>query len=151
VGTNHSSAWPARLEILQARSHLTAVFPVAFVFTKFSAAVLIKSRASGGDPSGNFSKVPKMPTDLERQKIPLAALAEIIESEFNKTLGRSCASYMPRVGFRARDGEPNWDVDIGLAPPEVLSAFLGAIDVVKTTFDLDERSHRRLPKFASPG
>jgi hypothetical protein len=95
--------------------------------------------------------MPKMQTDLERQKISLAALAEIIEGEFNKTLGRSCASYMPRVGFRGRDGEPNWDVDIGLAPPDVLSAFLGAIDVVKAKFDIDERSHRRLPKLAAAG
>jgi hypothetical protein len=86
------------------------------------------------------------PQKLGRQKVGFATLAEIIESEFTKSLGRSAADLMPRVKIRASSGEPNWDVDIGMLAPAILAAFLEAVDRVKALYDLDETSHSRLPR-----
>jgi hypothetical protein len=80
----------------------------------------------------------------ERQTVATATLAEIIEAEFSKSLGRSAADYMPRVQIRPREGQPNWDGNIGTIAMPILSAFNEALDRVKTAYDLDEQSHRRL-------
>lgn len=73
-----------------------------------------------------------------------ATLAEIIEAEFTKSLGRSAADYMPRVRIRASEGEPNWHVTVGVIVWPILGAFNEAMGRVQTAYDLDEQSHRRL-------
>jgi hypothetical protein len=81
---------------------------------------------------------------IERQKVALATLAEIFQSEFTKALGRSAADLMPRVVISARNGEPNWDANIGILPPATLAAFLVASGEIKAIYDLDDESHARL-------
>ena len=80
----------------------------------------------------------------ERQTVAAATLREIIEAEFSKSLGRSAADYMPRVQLRSREGQPNWDGNIGTIALPILSAFNEALERVKTAYDLDEQSHRPL-------
>jgi len=82
----------------------------------------------------------------KRQKVAFAPLAEIIEHELTKSLGRSAADLMPRVKIRASSSEPNWDVDIGFLPPGTLAAFLEAVGRVKAAYDLDEASYDRLAR-----
>jgi hypothetical protein len=86
---------------------------------------------------------------VKRQSVGTATLAEIIESEFAKSLGRSVADLMPRVRIRASDGCPNWDVTIGTARLATLGAFNEAMSRVQAAYDLDEQSHRRL-RFGVP-
>lgn len=81
----------------------------------------------------------------KRQKLTMANLMGIIETEFSKSLGRSAAEYMPRVRIRPRAGEPNWHADIGGDTGlSILGAFLESFDHVRATYDLDAEAHDRL-------
>lgn len=81
----------------------------------------------------------------ERQKLTMATLMEIMETEFSKSLGRSAAEYMPRIRIRARTGEPNWHADIGGDTGlSILGAFLESFDQVRAMYDLDADARDRL-------
>lgn len=81
----------------------------------------------------------------ERQKLTMAKLIGIMETEFSKSLGRSAAEYMPRIRIRARAGEPNWHADIGGDTGlSVLGAFLESFDHVRAAYDLDAESRDHL-------
>lgn len=84
----------------------------------------------------------------DREKIALETLAEVLHSEFSKSLGRDASDFMPRIGLRACDGDPNWDATIGVVGVPVLTAFLEATSRLKATYDLDNQSHGRLPRLA---
>jgi hypothetical protein len=81
----------------------------------------------------------------ERQKLTMAKLVGVIESEFSKSLGRSAAEYMPRVRIRPRAGEPNWHAEIGGDTGlSILGAFLESFDRVRAVYDLDAEARERL-------
>jgi hypothetical protein len=81
----------------------------------------------------------------ERQKLTMAKLVGVIETEFSKSLGRSAAEYMPRVRIRSRAGEPNWHAEIGGDTGlSILGAFLESFDRVRAVYDLDAEARERL-------
>jgi len=81
----------------------------------------------------------------ERQKLAMAKLVGVIETEFSKSLGRSAAEYMPRVRIRPRAGEPNWHAEIGGDTGlSILGAFLESFDRVRAVYDLDAEARDRL-------
>ena len=81
----------------------------------------------------------------ERQKLTMAKLVGVIETEFSKSLGHSAAQYMPRVRIRARAGEPNWHAEIGGDTGlSILGAFLESFDRVRAVYDLDVEARDRL-------
>jgi hypothetical protein len=81
----------------------------------------------------------------ERQKLTMAKLLGVIETEFSKSLGRSAAEYMPRVRIRPRAGEPNWHAEIGGDTDlSILGAFLESFDRVRAVYDLDAEAGDRL-------
>lgn len=85
----------------------------------------------------------------ERLRVTAATLAEIIEAEFTKSLGRSAADYMPRVHIRASKGQPNWHVTVGVIVWPILGAFNEAMGRVQTAYDLDAPSYRHLLSLSS--
>ena len=81
----------------------------------------------------------------ERQKLTMAKLVGVIETEFSKSLGRSASEYMPRVRIRPRAGEPNWHAEIGGDTGlSILGAFLESFDRVRAVYDLDAEARERL-------
>ena len=81
----------------------------------------------------------------ERQKVTMAKLLAVIESEFTQSFGRRASEYMPRIRVRTRAGEPNWRAEIrGDVGISVLGPFLAMLDRVKAVYDLDDDARDRL-------
>jgi len=74
---------------------------------------------------------------VERQKIALATLAEILIDDTARELGRDVSFLRPRLTIRNREGQPNWDANIGIAGNAVVAAFLKALEHAKARYDLD--------------
>jgi hypothetical protein len=77
---------------------------------------------------------------MARQKIAIATLIEILIQGTTKALGKDASFLGTKIEIRRRDGGangPNWDANIGIAAPIVLTAFAGALKDAQAKYDLD--------------
>jgi len=55
----------------------------------------------------------------------------------SKLLKRDADFLARMIVIRRRGGEPNWDANIGVAPPEVLKAFGIALQTMQQNYDVE--------------
>ena len=60
--------------------------------------------------------------------------------------GEDGRRFREQIEYRQREGEPNWDANIGIASPPFLKAFAIAMDKVKAFYDVQwEKSEHSPP------
>jgi hypothetical protein len=70
-------------------------------------------------------------------KLSAAEIVDALVKQTTRELGRDAEFIRDQIGLRRRDGDPNWDANIGLAPPTVLAAFGRALNLVSAGCNLE--------------
>jgi hypothetical protein len=72
---------------------------------------------------------------MPRQMLPLAAIRAFLIDRTTDMLRRDARFIAAKLEFRQRDGEPNWDANIGIADPVVIRAFGAALNELQREYD----------------
>jgi hypothetical protein len=85
-----------------------------------------------------------------RQPIPLHHLHSFLVGQMIELTGEDGRRFRKQIEYRQREGEQNWDANLGLAAPHFLKAFLVALDKVRTFYDVQwETGHSFIPESKS--
>jgi hypothetical protein len=74
---------------------------------------------------------------MARRKLALSKLGDLLVDLTTKMLKRDATFLARMIVVRRREGEPNWDANIGVAPPEVLKAFGLALQTMQENYDVE--------------
>jgi hypothetical protein len=80
-----------------------------------------------------------------RQPIPLHHLHSFLVAQMIELTGEDGRHFRKQIEYRQREGEPNWDANLGLAAPHFLKAFVVALDRVRTFYDVQWETGHSLP------
>jgi hypothetical protein len=73
---------------------------------------------------------------MQRQTISLEQLRAYLIDRTTDFLRRDARFIHTELKVRQRDGTPNWDANIGIAPPKVLEAFADSLAEQQREFDV---------------
>jgi hypothetical protein len=62
---------------------------------------------------------------------------DLLISEATRALGKDAGFLCERLEIRRREGDPNWDADIGISEPDVVAAFGCALSQIRRAYDLE--------------
>jgi hypothetical protein len=74
---------------------------------------------------------------ITRTKIPLSAMRDYLIDQTTDALRRDARMIAGQLVIRKREGVPNWDANIGIAPPIVLKAFGVALKALQREHDIE--------------
>jgi hypothetical protein len=77
---------------------------------------------------------------MARKEIAVSTLIEILIQGTAKVLRRDASFLGKQIEIRRRDGGkdgPNWDANVGIAAPIVLTAFSASLKDAQAKYDLD--------------
>jgi hypothetical protein len=69
--------------------------------------------------------------------LPPRDIIDLLENLTGKPLKRDGKFLARMIVIRRREGEPNWDANIGVAPPDVLKAFGIALQTMQENYDVE--------------
>jgi hypothetical protein len=73
---------------------------------------------------------------MDRRKISFAELRKHIIEQTTKAVGANARFVEAGLEIRPRDGTPNWDANISIAPAAVVRAFAETLGSMKKAYDI---------------
>jgi hypothetical protein len=74
---------------------------------------------------------------MPRERLSREMLIPVLVREISRQLRHEPPDLARRVEIRHREGEPNWDATIGIAPLHLLRAFNDALATTQAMYDLE--------------
>jgi hypothetical protein len=74
---------------------------------------------------------------MGRTKISLTTMRDYLIDQTSDALRRDARMIAGQLIIRKRDGTPNWDANIGIAPPPLLKAFAVALNALQGEYDIE--------------
>jgi hypothetical protein len=74
---------------------------------------------------------------MARKPLPEKELRNILANQTTNAMRRNARFIATKVQIIRREGEPNWDANLGIGPPPLLKAFAFALSETQRFYDLE--------------
>ena len=74
---------------------------------------------------------------MARQKLPFTEVRKSLIEQTTKAVGGNARFVEAGLEIRQRDGTPNWDANISIAPTAVIRAFAEALSEMQNQYNIE--------------